>query len=257
MKIFDCFPFRGGGPDADMLECRLTEFGNYPVQHILVEAAVDHQGHPKPLYYAENKERFAPWADRIIHVVAGDLPAMAGAAPMDREAAQRDATSQGLADADPGDWLIISDLDEIPNAAAMALVLDQQTGSLAMTLSIFAVDWVIGELPQTPICPVSAVTSFTAARRAYWPVIPGMGHHMTWLGGQAAITRKLGTHCHTQLNGDIAAANTDDSLYRRGVNPLTRFGEFPNPQLTPVDVDETWPRYVYERRCPANWFRPR
>jgi hypothetical protein len=28
-------------------------------------------------------------------------------------------------------------------------------------------------------------------------------------------------------------------------------------KMLPVDVDATWPRWVYERRCPANWFRPR
>jgi hypothetical protein len=27
--------------------------------------------------------------------------------------------------------------------------------------------------------------------------------------------------------------------------------------MSPVDVDAEWPRYVFERRCPSEWFRPR
>ena len=67
-RIFDSFMF---GRELDMLECRLVELE--PVKnlvHVIVEARVDHQDHPKPLYFAEHRERFAPWADRIVHVVA-------------------------------------------------------------------------------------------------------------------------------------------------------------------------------------------
>jgi hypothetical protein len=28
-------------------------------------------------------------------------------------------------------------------------------------------------------------------------------------------------------------------------------------QMRPVDVDQSWPEYIYKRRCPDNWFRPR
>ena len=253
-----------------MLECRLTQFGDSAVyRHVLVEAAVDHQGHPKPLHYLENRERFSPWADRIIHVVAGELPGMTcpGMSPRDaawaREGAQRDATGLGLADADPDDWLIVADLDEIPNAAALRAVQDRRTGCLEGTFCMFAADWVLPrQMPLSGICAAGAVTSFMKTRREswYWDKIPGTGHHLSWFGGQEAIAAKMASHCHLECNGDLAAGNAGDRLYRQGLNPFP--GALPGPLLA-VDVDETWPRYVWnqvageEPCCPADWFRPR
>lgn len=262
MRIFDCLLFRGDGPEPDLLECRLMQMQDWPdCRHVIVEAAADHQGHPKPLVFAENRERYAPWADRITYVVAGELPGMTGADPFEREAVQRDATGRGLADADPDDWLVLADLDEIPGAEALRLVQDRQTGILEMTCCLFAVDWVWGPLRASVLCAAGSVTSCSATRRAGWEwrQFGGGGHHLSWLGGQAGVAVKTAAHCHTECNDDILAANSSDSLHRQGVNPFGRVRSgFTGPAaLAPVDIDATWPRYVWERRCPANWFRPR
>ena len=37
----------------------------------------------------------------------------------------------------------------------------------------------------------------------------------------------------------------------------TEVGVYPHQKLTPVDVDETWPRWIVEGNAPASWFRPR
>lgn len=257
MKIYDSFLFRD---ELDILECRLVQMEDWPVwRHIIVEARVDHQGHPKPLVYADNKERFAPWKDRIVHVVAEDLPYMHEVGPMEREAAQREAIRYGLKDAAGDDMLILADVDEIPNDAALEIVKQGRTGVLEMTCCMFAVDWLWGlPLRTSPLARVGEVQSFRAARRDGWAsgvVYPGAGHHLTWLGGTEGIAAKMESHCHVECNDEIAAGNADGSLYRQGNNPFGRFGY--HGMLLPVDVDDTWPRWVYERRCPDNWFRPR
>ena len=257
MKIWDTFLFRD---ELDMLECRLVQMDDWPVwRHVLVEARVDHQGHPKPLVYSENKERFAPWADRIVHVVADKLPEMGGASPLDREAAQRDATIRGLDGASQDDWLILADVDEIPNEVALAAVENRQRGVLEMTCCIFAVDWLWGRPLKTSVSrPVGGITSFAAARRDGWtkgPELPGTGHHLTWLGGKQGIQAKMDSYCHTEVNDALNHGNGDDLFYREGHNPFGNFGY--TDQLIPVDVDDTWPRWVRERHCPPGWFRPR
>ena len=258
VKIWDCFLFRD---ELDLLECRLVQMDEWPVwRHVLVEARVDHQGHPKPLVYAENKERFAPWADRIVHVVADELPGMAEASPMDREAAQRDSTIHGLGGASAGDWLILADVDEIPNEHALAAVQDGQRGVLEMTCCIFAVDWLWGQpLRTSTVLPARGLGRLSAERRDGWnagPVIPEAGHHLTWLGGRDGIAAKTTAHCHVECNGDLEAGYDDDRFYHDGVNPFARFG-WPSGSLIPVDIDSTWPRWVREHRCPPGWFRPR
>lgn len=258
MKIWDTFLFRD---ELDMLECRLVQMDDWPVwRHVLVEARVDHQGHPKPLVYSENKERFAPWADRIVHVVADKLPEMGGASPLDREAAQRDATIRGLDGASQDDWLILADVDEIPNEVALAAVENRQRGVLEMTCCIFAVDWLWGSPLRTSVIrEVRDVWPVSAARRDGWNAyrpVPVAGHHLTWLGGRDGIAAKTAAHCHIECNPELAAGYDDDRFYHDGVNPFARFG-WPSGSLIPVDIDGTWPRWVRERRCPPGWFRPR
>lgn len=264
MRIFDTFLFRD---ELDILECRLIQFDQYPVyRHVLVEAPVDHRGHPKPLVYAENKERFAPWADRIIHVVADELAQMGGPSEdrdtaWAREAAQREAIGRGLTDANPDDRLILADVDEIPNAAAIQHVQEGETGVFDMVFCLFAVDWVWDNLRTSVTTCVGDVTSFKQARREIWgngPVFPDCGYHLSWLGGLPGVQAKLAATCHTEVVAGTVAALGDGAFYRDGVNlfdsyvPSLRTGS-----LLPVDVDERWPKWVYERLCPPEWFRPR
>ena len=54
-KAWDAFLFCN---ELDLLEARLTELDSAVYRHVLVEAPVTFQGDPKPLWYAENKERF-------------------------------------------------------------------------------------------------------------------------------------------------------------------------------------------------------
>lgn len=252
MRIWDTFLFRD---ELDLLECRLVQMENWPVwRHVLVESPLDHRGRPKPLHYYNNRERFAPWKERIVHVVA-DLPVDAD--PMDREAAQRDAIAGGMGDAEPGDWVILADVDEIPSGTVLGAINARQPGVLIMVCCIFAVDWLWGlPLGTSVITPYEAITSFSAARRGGGGIpIVGAGHHLTWLGGQPGIAAKTDSHCHVECNADLVAGNADNRFYRLGKNPFGRFGY--SGDLIPVDVDETWPRWVWERRCPPGWFRPR
>src|ERR1700734_2749698 len=122
-RIFDTFLYNG---EADVLECRLTELDDQPVyRFVIIEANVDHRGRPKPQHYLEQKERFAPWADRIIHVTAdvGD-PAPGESVwqqpAWEREHRQREATWQALTDADPEDPVLHGDGDEVPAVALTA-----------------------------------------------------------------------------------------------------------------------------------------
>ena len=96
--IHDCVMLRD---ELDMFQLRLEEMAGYDVRHYVVEARVTHQGVPKPLHFTENQGRFKPWADRIVHIVAEDLPDAED--PWVREHAQRDRALAALADADPRD----------------------------------------------------------------------------------------------------------------------------------------------------------
>jgi hypothetical protein len=92
------------------------------------------------------------------------------------------------------------------------------------------------------------------------PLAEGCGWHFTWLGGPDAIRRKADQFCHLELRQMILDGNDAGEWYEQG---WTWHGEGPYPpprrlnRLNPAKVNRYWPAYIRERRCPAEWFRPR
>lgn len=115
--VFDCFTFFN---ELDLLEVRLNILDSVVDRFVLVEATVTQLGNLKPLYFRENKQRFAKFSDKIIHIVADNPPVLTP----DRankyndnwliENWQRSQIRRGLANCTSEDVIIVSDLDEIP-----------------------------------------------------------------------------------------------------------------------------------------------
>ena len=55
MKIIDCFVFYN---ELEMLKYRLAVLNDYVDNFVLVEANQTYLGHPKPLFFNENRELF-------------------------------------------------------------------------------------------------------------------------------------------------------------------------------------------------------
>jgi hypothetical protein len=256
VKIWDTFMV---GDDLDLLECRLDELDAAPVHRfVLCESPVTFQGRPKPLCYAESGDRFAAWKDRIIHLTAPVLPGATG--PWERERYQRDHLLAGLAGAAPDDIVLHGDVDEIPRAEAIGTIAAGAHGIvLGMPQHIFAVDWLDprGEWPGTVVLRRDQVTTITAMRdlRNSLPRMARAGWHLTWLGGPAAITAKVNSFSHREIVPLVTRAAAAGDLYERGRfwSSNTELGI----QLDAAGADGAWPRWVRERRCPENWFRPR
>ena len=258
MTIFAPVMFRD---EIDMLQCRLEAMQDYDVVHVVTESTVTHRGIPKPLHFAENPDAFAPWADQIVRITA-DLPQ---AAPWEREHAQRNAAWTAIgARARNSDTVLITDLDEIPSPALLGWK-GPGVISARMRTTLFAVDWLVPDAVLPPTC-VAATAGWLRQSAAFgdmglaevrdardrWPVLADGGWHFSWIGGVEAQQQKLLTAtCHTELLGTPEGSMIlDGTRYRTGEDG----GGLP---VYPVDVDETWPAYIYERRCPEEWYRPR
>ena len=146
MKIYDCFCFFN---ELDLLELRLNILDPYVDYFVLSESSVTHTGIHKPYYYEENKERFAKFSDKIIHLQIEDTPndfinlppienpespdgkevakihefiksqtqRFNRATQIDygRDFYQKECIRRGLINCNDNDIIISSDLDEIPN----------------------------------------------------------------------------------------------------------------------------------------------
>ncbi len=109
--IYDCFTFFN---ELDLLELRLNTLNSVVDKFILVEASKTQALNDKPFYFEENKERFAPFLDKIVHVKVDEHPKTGGWA---MENYQRNCIIKGLelVNLKTKDVVAISDLDEIWN----------------------------------------------------------------------------------------------------------------------------------------------
>lgn len=255
-RIWDTFMF-GNEYEFDVLECRLVELEDVPnVVHVAVEADVDHQAHPKPYHLSEQLDRFAPWKERLRVVRATGLPTLADSSDAwSREQAQREFAKDAMSDAANGDVVLHGDLDEIPTPLVVRNVRPRGMVAFEQRGHFFAVDWLY---PQPWRGTVAAMAGsfqrFNQLRdaRNFAPPLHNAGWHLSWLGGPEANDRKLHSFCHGEVASQIeyGMSNGRNAFLEDGIH-------VDGTVMVPVDVDESWPRYVYERRCPANWFRPR
>jgi len=126
MKIFDCFMYF----DEDVvLDVRLNLLSNYVDKFVIIESKYNHKGDERqPLF---NINKFDKFRDKIIYILKSDIPeGIEKIQTSDnedeiyrksifnawkRENLQRNQIMDGILDADKDDWIIVSDLDEIPN----------------------------------------------------------------------------------------------------------------------------------------------
>ena len=126
MKIFDCFMYF----DEDLvLDVRLNLLNNFVDKFVIIESTYDHKGEKRePLF---DIKKFKKFEEKITYILKEDQPndlekiydnnnekeryrkSVFNASK--RESSQRNYILNGLNEAQADDWIIISDLDEIPN----------------------------------------------------------------------------------------------------------------------------------------------
>ena len=132
MKIFDCFMYF----DEDIvLDVRLNYLDKYIDQFIIIESEYNHKGEKRTPLFDINK--FKKFENKIKYILTNDIPPGIENIKIDdneseiyrksifnawkRENLQRNQISKGLSGAQEEDWVIISDLDEIPNLSEIKL----------------------------------------------------------------------------------------------------------------------------------------
>jgi beta-1,4-mannosyl-glycoprotein beta-1,4-N-acetylglucosaminyltransferase len=126
MKIIDCFMFF----DEEMLlDLRLNILDKFVDKFVIVESSYTHSGKEKKLIF--DIKKYSKFKEKINYIVLKDPPVGIEEInnndsqgeisrkeilnALKRENLQRDTIFNGLKDADKNDWIIISDLDEIPD----------------------------------------------------------------------------------------------------------------------------------------------
>ena len=205
MKIHDGFSFLN---EVDLLEVRLHELSEVTDTITILEATTTFSGLKKPLIWESVAHRFKPFLDKIQYVVLDEpmpevkpetLPETESEARIYR---QNDFLLRAMVKRGaPGDWFIISDLDEIPRASLLKeCPFLPMRNRLLLDYHYYKLNW------RKPVnyTPTRVVPYEMAAAMSYqeirWP-IPGSGFtdnaifdagwHFTYMGGRDVIRKKL------------------------------------------------------------------
>lgn len=229
--IYDTFVFFN---ELELLEPRLNELNDVVDKFVLVEATRTFTNKPKPLFYAENKQRYSQFNDKIIHIIVDDLPNSDN--PWVLERFQRNCIVRGLTGAAPDDIIMVSDADEIPKAETvrnLPKLLDKDAGFIANIRHSFFKSKIIQKLFRkslrkinpyvyafeqyeavhflnlfienfkwygTHACLYRDFTFADEIRYSGYKKIPDGGWHFTWMGGVERIRTKLQSFPHSEYN---------------------------------------------------------
>ncbi len=185
-KIFDCFLFFN---ELDILEIRLNTLDAHVDRFVLVESTSTFTGQPKPLFFAQNKQRFRKFLPKITHVIVDDMP-WDPESPYVCEALQRSAIGRGLGAAQPDDLIIVSDADEIPKPDALRGALRNAPGRITYFEGVyyhFYLNWRLTERKDLMTSRMIEFRNFhdgwllrsTKGRRSV--SAPGWAEYLMWL----------------------------------------------------------------------------
>ena len=127
--VFDCFPFYD---ELDILEIRLNVLIEVVDYFVLVESSRTFTGNKKPLHSLENKQRFSDFLHKIRHVVVDDSEYIEDCMVWQREFDQKNAVFRGIKGCGKEDFIIVFDVDEIPDPRIVKDIVTQDANFIAI-----------------------------------------------------------------------------------------------------------------------------
>lgn len=246
--------------ELEMLDLRLNILAPVVDRFAIVEAVQTFQGQPKPLHYADNAERFKPWADRIVHVPVTTLPMTAN--PWEIEAYQRMSILRGLTECGPDDVVMVSDVDEIPNPKAVIslanayehrVVDSHAVVAFEMALYSFTLNWRhvrpwFGTRMLRHQHFIESTESPQSLRSTVYPrphemVAHQAGWSFSWMGGVEAVRRKAQAFSHAEVNRpEVLSDENIERSIRDGVSLVEGDGN----EYRYQELDDSYPQYLVD-----------
>ncbi|MBD5470180.1 MAG: glycosyl transferase GT17 family protein [Lachnospiraceae bacterium] len=269
--VYDCFQFFN---ELDILKIRLNVLSPVVDRFVISEATETFSGLKKPLYYEENKELFAEFADKIIHVVVEDTPE---GDTHYRDTFQKNAVTRGLKGCTDEDVIIFSDLDEIPNPDKIREILmnfqedkiyhfaqrlfycylnmEEVSGSLLSYAGEFEgvehKKWIGTKMLSYKLLREQNLMlgelRFPERKEIGIRVEDG-GWHFGYMGGhgekdiQKRVQEKVISAAHQEYNSKHVLSNVTDQI-KDGKDIFGR-----NAQFVRCEIDESFPKYIREHQ---------
>lgn len=253
MKIFDCFLYSN---EDLILDVRLNTLSDYVSRFVIVEANKDHQGKEKKLNF--NINNFQKFKNKITYLVIDDFPK--NLTNWQRENYQRNFISNGLHDVQEDDYIIISDVDEIPNLENIDSIKKNRYSVFEQKMHYYKFNLLNITNPNwygSRICKKKYLKSpqwlrdqkikkkyFFNFMRINWNIVKNGGWHFSFLLSPDDIKYKIESFAHSEFNN--SKFNNIDKIKSSIENNYDLFDR--NLEYKKVAINSSYPKYIIENK---------
>ena len=252
MNFFDCFMYNN---EELLLDLRLNILSKYVKKFILVESTIDHQGNKKKKFF--KIENFNKFKDKIIHLRIEDFPKeLIGT--WERENFQRNYISKSINNLLDDDYIIISDVDEIPNFGNLKnfekykfTTFQQSNFCYKFNMkNITYPNWYGSKLckkkylksPQWLRNQKVKEYSFFQFYRIKWNIIKNGGWHFSFLMQPTEIKKKIKSIAHDEFNKkEFLEINEIEKKIKLGEDLFNR-----DQKYIKVELDNNFPKQIFD-----------
>lgn len=259
--VVDCFTFFN---ELDLLEIRLEELDDVVDYFVLVEAGKTQSLLDKPFYFEENKDRYAKFLDKIVHVKVEDYPDNRTDL-WQMENHQRNCILRGLAQLslDDSDIIMISDLDEIPRKSTINSIKERylidEIGAMSFVQDFYAYFLNLKCINQHWVGTVAASYSIVQSEKPqglrrmkdFLARIPDAGWHFSWLGGAEAVWKKANSCIEPFDKENLPSVEEYKSFFdnyknmeQRGFVRTEDLSIVTHQKFDTVSIDESFPAEI-------------
>ncbi len=253
MKFYDCFIYNN---EDLILDIRFNILNQYVEKFVLVESRVDHQGNKKKLNF--DKKKFKEFENKIEYLVIDNFPN--DFSSWQRENYQRNYISRGLKNAKDDDYIIISDVDEIPNLRNINNLKNHKFTVFKQKNFSFKLNLINKSLPNwfgSRVCKKKYLKSPQWFRdqkvkkysilkffKIKWNIVDHGGWHFSYLMDAQDIQNKLKSFAHDEFNNEFY---TNIETIKKAIDTQKDlFGR--DQKYEKVNLDHFFPKYILNNK---------
>jgi len=255
IMLFDCFCYFN---EAKLLEIRLNELDPIVDKFVICESTYTHAGNPKDLNF--NIDNYPKFKDKIVYIVDTNPPykhqveAKVQSLAWKNENHQREELKKGLIGFKEGDYIMVSDLDEIPSLElvkkSIGMLNDTNLVEFQHNTYYYYTNYFVLKAPGGIIMNFNrfmgdfkgspqAVRNRWGASGPSYLKLDG-GWHFGYLGGQDKVIYKLKNFAHQEYNNSKALATV--------LNDKTQMLDMHKRKIVKVPLDNSFPAYLMDNQ---------
>ena len=264
MAIYDCFQYF----DEDhILELRLNILDKYVDYFVISESTKTHQGKSKKINFDINK--FKKFEHKIKFVVADYKKKIdfknhtGGESPVEQH--QRNCLMEGIKNALPDDYIVLSDSDEIPdftkiediNLTKKYLAFSQKMFMYKLNLqNLNESNWIGSKITKKKyIKSMQDLRNLKFKKYPFWRIdkydqeIINGGWHFSFLQSPHQILKKIKSFSHGEFNKEGINEKNIEKKILRNEDIFER-----KNKLKKVTIDNSYPDYIINNKDKlSNW----